>query len=251
VIRNPSTCRRPMSTRKNVTSAARNERQPSAVSVPVLHQTVTAQGEPSDVVDRVTAYPRLTLVIEAERPLREPVCVPLVAHDCVYVRRSAVRELVSTPDGLVLGVADQEMSRQHVRLVRHGSRWELLDLGSKNGTFVNGATTAGHWLMDGDIIELGGTLLVYRNVVPDGADVARFESALRVVPRALWTAHLGLACALERLTRIAPSNVPVLIRGDSGTGKELIAWATHEMSARSGAFVAINCGALPRLLVES
>jgi transcriptional regulator with PAS, ATPase and Fis domain len=51
--------------------------------------------------------------------------------------------------------------------------------------------------------------------------------------------------------RIAPSSVPLLVRGETGTGKELMARAIHEASERRGAFVPVNCGALPRDLLES
>jgi two-component system nitrogen regulation response regulator GlnG len=61
-----------------------------------------------------------------------------------------------------------------------------------------------------------------------------------------------LARALARTQRVAPTLMPVLVLGESGTGKELLARALHELGLRpAGAFVAINCGALPRELAES
>ncbi|MEM1176916.1 MAG: sigma 54-interacting transcriptional regulator [Acidobacteriota bacterium] len=56
---------------------------------------------------------------------------------------------------------------------------------------------------------------------------------------------------LDVVERVAPRNVNMLLRGESGTGKELIAKLIHALSGRSGALVAINCGALPEALLES
>lgn len=56
---------------------------------------------------------------------------------------------------------------------------------------------------------------------------------------------------LERAKVAAAMSVPVLIEGESGTGKELLARAIHERSGRKGRFVAVNCGAIPKDLVES
>jgi len=51
---------------------------------------------------------------------------------------------------------------------------------------------------------------------------------------------------------VGPSDATVLITGDSGTGKELVAQALHNCSARAtGAFIPVNCGAIPRDLLES
>ncbi len=57
---------------------------------------------------------------------------------------------------------------------------------------------------------------------------------------------------LDQVKQVAPSQIPVLILGETGTGKELVARAIHEQSLRAGApFVAVNCGALPDSLLES
>ena len=60
-----------------------------------------------------------------------------------------------------------------------------------------------------------------------------------------------MAAVLELAAKIGPSDIPVLLIGETGTGKEEIACALHQSSKRSGAFVAVNCGALPETLLES
>jgi DNA-binding NtrC family response regulator len=72
-------------------------------------------------------------------------------------------------------------------------------------------------------------------------------------------ANLGLIgrspaflAALELLPRLASCDVPVLLRGETGTGKELFARALHYLSRRKGGpFVPVNCGAVPETLIES
>jgi transcriptional regulator with GAF, ATPase, and Fis domain len=61
----------------------------------------------------------------------------------------------------------------------------------------------------------------------------------------------GLAAALERVRRVAASRIPVVVQGETGTGKEVIARAIHTLSGRAGPFQAINCGAIASTLVES
>jgi hydrogenase-4 transcriptional activator len=82
-------------------------------------------------------------------------------------------------------------------------------------------------------------------------------SALRRLGRdalvdAIVGADGGLRPVMERVALVATSDVPVLIIGETGAGKEVIARAIHESSARSrGPFVRVNCGAIPRELVDS
>jgi DNA-binding NtrC family response regulator len=70
-------------------------------------------------------------------------------------------------------------------------------------------------------------------------------------PAAFRTVSLDLEQRVRQLIRIARAGVPVLVRGETGTGKELVARAVHDVSGRRGPFVPINCGALPRNLIES
>ena len=62
----------------------------------------------------------------------------------------------------------------------------------------------------------------------------------------------AIDAVLQLIARVAPTEATVLVCGESGSGKELVARSIHESSARSaGPFVAINCGALPPTLIES
>jgi transcriptional regulator with GAF, ATPase, and Fis domain len=126
----------------------------------------------------------------------------------------------------------------------------LEDLGSRNGTLVDGRPITRHGLADGEVIELGNTFLLYREAVPiaAGAPDERFATD---APPGLKTLSWSLAQELDRLRRTARSREPVLVTGETGTGKELIAQAVHELSGRRGARVAVNCGALPEAMVEA
>lgn len=83
-----------------------------------------------------------------------------------------------------------------------------------------------------------------RDALREEVKVSRFGSLIGSCP--------GMQLVFERVTRIAPTEVPVLVTGETGTGKELIARELHARSNRSrGPFIAINCGAIPENLIES
>jgi transcriptional regulator with PAS, ATPase and Fis domain len=110
-------------------------------------------------------------------------------------------------------------------------------------------------LGDGDLIELGHTVLRFRSALPheliDAPDVRGGGQVLHDPPPGLATISPTLARELATLAQMAASTVSIIIQGESGTGKELCARAIHGLSGRKGAFVAVNCGALPDTLIET
>ncbi len=108
-------------------------------------------------------------------------------------------------------------------------------------------------LQDGDVLELGQTLFVYREIEEDAPGRASDldASSLATTPMGLATLDPTLARRFDRLARMASSPLSVLLLGETGTGKEVLSRAIHTLSKRPGPFVAVNCGAIPHNLVES
>jgi DNA-binding NtrC family response regulator len=192
----------------------------------------------------------LTLIVESGRPCATS---PFALGDVDAVtlgRASGARSArLSTVGGerrLTLEIADRRMSvvHAHLRLVSDG--WSLEDASSKNGTRVNGLDVARTILRTGDLVEVGRSFFVFRDNVPHPARADAPEP-----PLGLATRKPALARQFENLTTIARSSVAIIVHGDTGTGKELIARAVHDLSGRTGPLQALNCGALSRSLLES
>lgn len=139
------------------------------------------------------------------------------------------------------GLEDAWLSRRHVQVTVEAGRVEVTDLDSRNGVWVNGSRVERAWLEDGDVLGIGGLLLV-----------------LGHGPVALGPAHpsmVGVSAAASRLhdqiRQVAELPVSVLISGETGTGKELVARALHEASGRKGELVSVNCGAVAEGVVHS
>ena len=131
--------------------------------------------------------PQLFLALECDRPLAPSARFLLSNVDAVTIGRGDDRFVARTLEGgarrLVVRVPDRRMSASHAQISKVMGRWVIEDAGSKNGTFVNGAPRQRVVLTDGDLLELGHTLFLYRDAVPTGADDTDLDAA-RLAPLA-------------------------------------------------------------------
>lgn len=177
--------------------------------------------------------------------------------DCVIIgrgeTRSASSRAVARMRTLDLRLPSTAISRSHAHLVFNGGGWHLEDAGSRNGCFLNGQRVQHAPLNDGDLIEIGPAFLRYRSALPVSPLSATHFDSLSYSPKApgFLTLLPSLADSQRELARIANTPISVLLLGETGTGKEVLASSIHTLSGRSGPFVAINCGALTSTLLES
>jgi DNA-binding NtrC family response regulator len=199
--------------------------------------------------------PLLFLVLEAERPLMRGARWSLVGVGTVSIGRGDTREGVRSTDGAALDVRvpGRWLSARHAVVRAVGADWIVEDAGSRNGTFVNGQRVTSHVLREGDVLEVGRVFFLVRGgPAAEGMLVRDEDAATTTRPLAWRTLVPELQEGFSALGRIARgSAVTVLLLGPTGSGKELLAREIHAQSARTGAFVPVNCGALPTTLVES
>jgi DNA-binding NtrC family response regulator len=198
----------------------------------------------------------IAVAFESDRPLAGGLRVELDGVDRVLIGRGPVRRCERRDEGgrstVVLQVPGKAMSRGHAHLLREGTTWTAHDLRSTNGMFVNGRARSVHRLRQGDVLEAGHTLFVFMGelVTPEGT-APIVDLATPTASPAMTTLLPGFDRELATLARWAVTPLPVLVLGETGTGKELVARSLHTLSGRSGAWVPVNCAALPESLVES
>jgi transcriptional regulator with PAS, ATPase and Fis domain len=201
----------------------------------------------------VSFAPFLFVALDCDRPLAPPARHSLARVDAVTIGRGDEAGPQRGRRQLELRLADPRVSTAHARLTRDGADWTIADVGSRNGTIVNGQRVAEAPLGDGDVVQVGRTLLYFRaKLATYSGEPADVDAAALTPPvPELATLIPQLARAFHRLGEVARSPISVVLQGESGTGKEVTAQAIHRLSGCTGAFVAINCGALPATLVES
>ena len=177
-------------------------------------------------------------------------CWALEIQDEEEVRRVPIGEtpLVFGSGGTAdVRVRDRTVSAHHCEVARVGTGVAIHDLGSRNGTYVGGARVKDALGTEGTTIAIGQTTLVCVAIDEEDDDDELAEPLPGVA---------GSSRAMRRIAaqvrRLATLTSPVLVAGETGVGKELIARALHTQGPRiAEPFVAINVAALPRELVES
>ena len=178
------------------------------------------------VMLRVTAGPDQGAQIQVARPR-------------ITVGRSAVNDLVLT---------DTSVSGTHLQISLGDKRGILLrDLESTNGTLAGGLRVREAYIEPGATISLGKTDVLFLS-----ADEIEVPLSGQDHFGALLGASPAMREVFATLEKVAPTDMSVMIGGQTGTGKELVARALHDESSRSeGPFVVLDCGSLPRELAEA
>jgi transcriptional regulator with GAF, ATPase, and Fis domain len=147
-----------------------------------------------------------------------------------------------------LSLHDPECSRDHALLDYDDKAdvWTLRDLGSRNGTFVNGAKIEETKLEQGAVIRVGKTVLLYVEAMVAHTDELNPPRSTRMVGHSVPLLKLQ-----SEISLVAGHPVPVLVLGETGTGKEVVAEELHRRSGRSGSFVPLNCATVSAGLAES
>jgi DNA-binding NtrC family response regulator len=147
-----------------------------------------------------------------------------------------------------LVVDDQAVSRHHVAIAptQHGHL--VRDLDSTNGTAINGVRIERAYLTERAVLTIGITRVQFEPLDAETRAVLSSEDR--------WGRALGVSDAMRRLFAVLPklaaSDVTILIEGETGTGKSMLAAAIHEASPRAtGPFVVVDCAAIPPNLIES
>lgn len=145
-------------------------------------------------------------------------------------------------------INDKAVSGTHFEIISDDEGYRLVDVGSTNGTYVSDLRVREVYLKPGTKFRVGHTDMVFQPL----NDVV--EIALSSSDR--FGSVLGASVAMREIfatcEKVAPSDLTVLITGETGTGKELVSRSLHDLSTRrSKPFVVLDCGAIPKELIES
>jgi sigma-54 dependent transcriptional regulator, acetoin dehydrogenase operon transcriptional activator AcoR len=155
--------------------------------------------------------------------------------------------VIGRSEGCTLRLDGLSISRCHARIEREGPLWLLRDLDSKNGCFINGQRREVAPLGPQDTVRLGDWVGVVCRIPYEALRSRCFFGEL--APGLTFGA--ATLAVLSKVPALAASDLPIIILGETGTGKELLAQAIHALSRRPGELIAINCSTIPEALAEA
>jgi two-component system, NtrC family, response regulator GlrR len=164
------------------------------------------------------------------------------------ISSQGARLVIGTGDGAELRLDDGAVSRFHCELAADGGRVSIRDLGSRNGTLVDGVAVQQAYVHAGAMLSIGRNQIRFQ----PGADHVRIP--LSPEPRfgRMVGASTPMRAAFAMLARAAATDATVLLTGETGTGKEAATESLHAASARrDGPLIVIDCGAIPPNLLEA
>jgi DNA-binding NtrC family response regulator len=203
--------------------------------------------------------------MQSEQPPRTRVSTEGVASRAVHLSQCKLvvlkgsqrgKEFVISGDVIRIGKVDENdlvlpeetVSRVHCEILRDQKGHLLRDLHSTNGTFLDGAEIKEAYIRAGSVISVGTVQLKFQP----------FEERIEILPSdkealgELVGSSLKLREIFGLVERIGPTEATVLIEGETGTGKDLVARTIHDLSKRKDKpFVIVDCGAVAGTLIES
>lgn len=175
-----------------------------------------------------------------------PAAWPLVSRSAVIGR-----------EGADLTIPVNAVSRRHAEVAYRDGCWSLRDLGSRNGTLVDGARVEEALLEPANEVRVGDAILKFVDRHAEAFSRYRIDGTMLGGASLKHSADSALVGGYQmdhiaaELERIAPTELSVMLLGESGTGKEVAARELHAKSGRRGRFCAVNCAAIPGSLIES
>ncbi|HET7499574.1 MAG TPA: sigma 54-interacting transcriptional regulator [Kofleriaceae bacterium] len=155
---------------------------------------------------------------------------------------------IGTADGNDLVLSDRTVSRFHCELSIRGNTIIIRDCGSTNGTLIDGVRVREAEIPPGTLVRIGSS--AFR--VELGEEPAFVEVSSRTGFGELVGGSVEMRRVYAILERLAHTDATVLVQGETGTGKDVLARSLHAASPRAAhPFVAVDCGAIPEHLVES
>ena len=202
--------------------------------------------------DRSPPDPVLTVSVGVERPSHAIAQFRLrvVAGPDIgaTIETRGERTTIGSHESCDLRLSDPTVSRLHCEIVVQPGATLLRDLGSRNGTLVNGVSVLAGHLTAGCALTLGRTKIHFEA----GESVVRVPLSSRKSFGLLVGASRPMAALFATLESAAASDATVLLQGETGTGKDAAAESIHrEGTRRDGPFVVIDCGAIAPNLIES